>query len=97
MAKTPARYAYRNKDNGNIIRISSELTSPDWELVNDHGKDTDTNPAETSQDDADPAAETASEESKENDTAPAEKTAATSAAAKKKAPATAKKATGKKV
>lgn len=97
MAKTPARYVYRNKQNGNIIRISSELTSPVWELVKDHDKDTDSPQTETAQDDTAEAAQAAPEKSKGNDTATAEKPAATSAAAKKKAATAAKKSTGKKV
>lgn len=97
MAKTPARYVYRNKQNGNIIRISSELTSPVWELVKDHDKDTDSPQTETAQDDTAEAAQEAPEKSKGNDTSAAEKPAATSAAAKKKATTAAKKSTtGKK-
>lgn len=96
MAKTPARYSYRNKKNGNIIRISSELTSPDWELVTDHDKDTETNQTETDQDYTAEAAQKAPEESKETDAFPAEKPAETPAAAKKKATTAAKKSTGKK-
>lgn len=97
MAKTPARYSYRNKKNGNIIRISSELTSPDWELVTDHDKDTETTQTETAQDDAAEAAQKAPEESKETDTSPAEKPAEASIAAKKKATTPSKKSTtGKK-
>lgn len=97
MAKTPSRYVYRNKKNGNIIRIHSELTSPDWELVNDYNKAGNTDQTETAQDDAAEAAQKAPEESKETDTTPAEKPAAAPAAAKKKATNAAKKSTGKKV
>ena len=97
MAKTPSRYVYRNKKNGNIIRISSELTSPVWELVKDPDKDTDSPQTETAQDDAAEAAQKAPEESKETDTTPAEEPAAAPAAAKKKATTAAKKSTGKKV
>lgn len=97
MIKIRLLYTYRNKNNGNVIRIHSKLTSPDWELVEGHDKATDTAPEETGQDDAEPAAETAPEEFKETDTAPAEKPEAASAAAKKKATTTSKKTTGKKV
>lgn len=96
MAKTPARYSYRNKKNGNVIRISSELTSPDWELVKDDRKVTDTDEEEMAQDATGEAAQAAPEESKETDTSPAEKPAETPAAAKKKATTAAKKSTGKK-
>lgn len=96
MAKTPARYSYRNKQNGNIIRISSELTSPDWEPVTDHDKETDTTQTETAQGSTEDAAQKAPEESKETDDSPAEKPAAASTAAKKKATTAAKKSTGKK-
>lgn len=98
MAKTPARYSYRNKKNGNVIRISSELTSPDWELVKDDRKVTDTDEEETAQDATGEAAQAAPEDSKASDTSPAEKPAEATAAAKKKSPSTAsKKSTGKKV
>ena len=94
MAKTPARYSYRNKKNGNVIRISSELTSPDWELIEDSAKASDASPEQAPQE----GAETAPEGSKASDTSPAEKPAEANAAAKKKAPAAAaKKSTGKKV
>ena len=97
MAKTPARYAYRNKKNGNIFLISSELTSPDWELVNDYNKASNTDQTETDQESTEEAAQEAPEESKETDAAPAEKPEAASSAAKKKATTSAKKSTGKKV
>lgn len=90
MARTPARYAYRNKHNYNVIRISSELTSPDWELIEDNAKASDTSPEQAPQE----GAETEPEGSKASDTSPAEKPAE----AKKKSPSTAsKKSTGKKV
>lgn len=93
MAKTPARYTYRNKHNYNVIRIASELTSPDWELIEDNAKAAETTPEQAPQDGAEPAPE----ESHTPDTTKAEKPAETPAAAKKKATvAAAKKSTGKR-
>lgn len=97
MVKIKLLYTYRNKKNGNIIRIASELKSPDWELVKDHEKETNTTQTETDQDAPEEVAQATPEESKETDTAPDEKMAAASAAVKKKTQAAAKKSTGKKV
>lgn len=97
MVKIRLLYTYRNKKNGNVIRIHSKLTSPDWEPVTDHDKETDTTQTETAQGSTEEAAQKAPEESKETDTSQAEKPAAASAAAKKKATTSAKKSTGKKV
>ena len=96
MVKIRLLYTYRNKNNGNVIRIHSKLTSPDWEPVTDHDKEIDTTQTETAQGSTEEATQKAPEES-ETDTSPAEKPAEASVAAKKKATTAAKKSTGKKV